>query len=247
MRFCGLIVVCWLVPLFAIADKLELRVEEGDIDVAQRTIFFTLSTAAKSAEIEVFSPEGELLHAGHATYDHPAPYARLPISWPDLGDRGENFRIELKVTDTKQRWVTFQVIRFYLEIPHKEVEFESGKWAIPKAQESKLEQPLSLLKDAASKYADLMNVGLYVAGHTDTVGKAADNQRLSERRAHAIAKHFISRGLTNMPIFVRGFGEGALAVQTPDNVDEPRNRRALYIISSFVPALKGPGSFKRVQ
>ena len=134
------------------------------------------------------------------------------------------------------------MIRFYIEVPHEEVEFESGKWTIPKEQEAKLEKPLSLLKEAQAKYAELMNVSLYVAGHTDTVGKAKDNQRLSERRAQAIADYFIAHGLTKMPIFVRGFG--ALAVKTADNVAEPRNRRALYIVSSFVPALEGPGQFK---
>lgn len=231
----------------AAAEKLELRIGAEDIDVAGRTIYFTLGTAARLAEIEVFSPEGALLHSGRASYDDAKPGERLSVSWPDLGKQGESFRIELKFTDSKDRWVTFQVIRFYLEVPHEEVEFESGKWDIPKPQEEKLHKPLALLKDAAAKYAKLMDVSLYVAGHTDTVGKDGDNQLLSERRAQAIADYFSKNGLTGMPIFVRGFGEGALAVQTKDNVPEAKNRRALYIVSSFTPALAGPGEWKRVR
>jgi hypothetical protein len=46
---------------------------------------------------------------------------------------------------------------------------------------------------------------------------------------------------------VRGFGEGALAVKTPDNTPEQRNRRAQYIVSSFAPPLAGPGSWRRIQ
>jgi len=41
--------------------------------------------------------------------------------------------------------------------------------------------------------------------------------------------------------------EGALAVATKDNTPEARNRRALYIVSSFAPALAGPGEFRRVR
>ena len=67
---------------------------------------------------------------------------------------------------------------------------------------------------------------------------------LSERRAKAIADYFIAHGLTKIPIFVRGFGEGALAVKTADNIPEAKNRRAVYIISSFTPVLQGPGQFK---
>lgn len=231
----------------ASAAPLALRIGESDIDVAHRTIYFELATAADSADIEVYSPEGELLHVGQATYDEAKPHQRLSVSWPDLGAKGENFRIELKFTDTKGNWVTFQVIRFYLEVPHEEVEFESAKWSIPSEQEGKLKTPLELLKDAAAKYAKLMDVSLYVAGYTDTVGATSDNQALSERRAQAIADYFVKHGLTGMPIYVRGFGEGALAVQTADNVPEAKNRRALYIVSSFMPVLQGPGQFKRVR
>jgi outer membrane protein OmpA-like peptidoglycan-associated protein len=253
MGRCCALLSCLLVPSLVAAEaagkpgKLELRIGEDDIDVEGRTIHFTLGTVAESAEIEVFSPDGELLHAGRETYEAPAPGTRLAIGWPDLGAKGENFRIELKLTDDKERWVGFQVIRFYVEVPHEEVEFESAKWAIPLDQQPKLEKPLALLKEAAEKYAQLMDVALYVAGHTDTVGKTADNQLLSERRARAIADWFVSHGLTKLPIYVRGFGEGALAVKTADNVAEAKNRRALYIVSSFVPQLTGPGTFKRIR
>jgi outer membrane protein OmpA-like peptidoglycan-associated protein len=240
-----IIATCLLFAALAHAQNPALRIAEKDIDVAGRTIYFTLGSVAREAQIQVFSPEGALLYSGKQTYDDPAPGTRLAISWPDLGDKGQNFRIELKFTDNASRWITYQVIRFYVEIPHEEVEFESGKWNIPKDQEAKLQKPLALLKDAAAKYSKLMNVSLYVAGYTDTVGSPADNQRLSERRARSIADYFGKNGV-KLPIFVRGFGEGALAVKTADNVPEARNRRALYIVSSFTPALEGPGQFKQI-
>lgn len=227
--------------------RLKLTLSENDVDVQNRTIHFTLGTVAASAEVQVFSPEGELLHVGDREYDAPAPGTRLSISWPDLGEKGENFRLELKVTDAKGYWIGSQVIYFYLEIPHEDVAFATAKWDISKKEEPKLVQPLALLKEAVRKYAKLMDVKLYVAGHTDTVGKSRDNQVLSEKRAQSIANYFSTHGLSGIPIFVRGFGEGAPAVKTPDNTPEPRNRRAQYIISSFTPSVAGPGSWRRVR
>jgi outer membrane protein OmpA-like peptidoglycan-associated protein len=198
-------------------------------------------------DYELFSPEGAQLHAGTEEFPRAAPGELLSVRWPDLGKRAENFRMELKFTAANGSWVTFQIIRFYIVVPHEEVAFDSGKWEIKADQQAKLVKPLALLQEAASKYGSLMNVALYVAGHTDTVGSAADNRRLSERRAQAIAQWFVAHGLRGMPIHVRGFGEGALAVQTPDNTPEQRNRRAQYIVSSFAPQLAGPGSWRRIQ
>jgi outer membrane protein OmpA-like peptidoglycan-associated protein len=201
----------------------------------------------QSVDYEMFSPEGAKLHVGHEDFPHAAPGQPLALTWPELGKKAENFRMELKFNAANGSWVTFQIIRFYIEVPHEEVEFDSGKWDVKPDQQSKLDTPLKLLKEAASKYSTLMNVSLYVAGHTDTVGQASDNQRLSERRAQAIAQWLIAHGLRGLSIHVRGFGEGALAVQTPDNTPDPRNRRAQYIVSSFAPPLTGPGSWRRIQ
>jgi hypothetical protein len=66
-------------------------------------------------------------------------------------------------------------------------------------------------------------------GHTDTVGSAADNRKLSLARARAIAAWYHERGLP-LPLAYAGFGEDALKVKTPDNTDEAANRRADYIV-----------------
>jgi outer membrane protein OmpA-like peptidoglycan-associated protein len=227
---------------------LRLEIKDSDIDLAARTLRFRLTGGAvQRVDYEMFSPEGAQLHAGKEEFPRAAPGQALSVSWPDLGKKAENFRMELKFTAANGSWVTFQIIRFYIEVPHEEVEFDSGKSDVKADQQAKLEKPLGLLKEAASKYSALMNVSLYVAGHTDTVGGASDNQRLSERRAQAIAQWFTAHGLRGLSIHVRGFGEGALAVKTPDNTPEQRNRRAQYIVSSFAPPLAGPGSWRRIQ
>src|SRR5690606_9664914 len=71
---------------------------------------------------------------------------------------------------------------------------------------------------------------LFISGYTDTVGKPADNQKLSEARARAIAERFYEKGVWS-EIYYVGMGEKGLKVQTPDSFDEEQNRRAVYVIS----------------
>ncbi|MGK2953670.1 MAG: TolC family outer membrane protein [Thiobacillus sp.] len=64
-----------------------------------------------------------------------------------------------------------------------------------------------------------------VIGHTDTVDKTDYNQDLGQKRADAMTKHLRELGLTNVTFVVESHGEQNLLVPTPDETDEPRNRR----------------------
>ncbi|MGM0585175.1 MAG: OmpA family protein [Pseudomonadota bacterium] len=86
--------------------------------------------------------------------------------------------------------------------------------------------------DMLASYSDPL---VSIVGHTDTVGSVAYNQRLSERRATAVERAIRSRASTEGVgignITKAGRSENELAVETGDNVREPRNRRATIAIS----------------
>jgi len=69
-----------------------------------------------------------------------------------------------------------------------------------------------------------------VVGHTDTVGDTLGNDRLSAQRAERMKGHLVEIGIPAERIRVAGRGERELLVATPDNVDEPRNRRVEIIV-----------------
>lgn len=71
-----------------------------------------------------------------------------------------------------------------------------------------------------------------VNGYTDTVGRKAHNQKLSEARAQAVASELASNGVDAARIKPQGFGETELAVATPDSVYEAKNRRVVVRIAS---------------
>jgi outer membrane protein len=65
-----------------------------------------------------------------------------------------------------------------------------------------------------------------VTGHTDTVGSAAYNQKLSERRADAVRRELVADGIPSGEITISGVGKTGLLVPTADGVREAQNRRA---------------------
>ena len=84
----------------------------------------------------------------------------------------------------------------------------------------------AVLQDAAKYATDGHATKEVVVGHTDTSGGVAYNLRLSERRAKATADGLVSLGVPQGSLDVSWVGKTDLAVQTPDGVKEPLNRRS---------------------
>jgi adhesin transport system outer membrane protein len=66
---------------------------------------------------------------------------------------------------------------------------------------------------------------VWLVGHTDTVGSAKRNDALGLKRAQSIARQLKKLGLKDTALTVESFGERNPQVATPDETDEPRNRR----------------------
>jgi OmpA-OmpF porin, OOP family len=78
----------------------------------------------------------------------------------------------------------------------------------------------------ALKSSELASYRFRIEGHTDTVGAAAYNKALSERRAEAVVQYLTHRfGLQPERLEAVGLGETDLLVPTPPQTPEPRNRR----------------------
>ena len=87
------------------------------------------------------------------------------------------------------------------------------------------EQALAPLGRALSSAA-LAQYRFRIEGHTDTLGDAMINQRLSERRAEAVLGYLVQKhGVSPSRLESVGFGETTLLVPTADATSEPRNRR----------------------
>jgi OmpA-OmpF porin, OOP family len=84
---------------------------------------------------------------------------------------------------------------------------------------------MRIIQLAAQHYQAGGRVQIQVTGYTDTTGSAGYNQRLSERRANAVAAALERFGVARNDMVVSGRGMNDLRVPTPPGVREPQNRR----------------------
>lgn len=90
-------------------------------------------------------------------------------------------------------------------------------------------QTLNELGRALSSTA-LAGYKFRIEGHTDTVGTPEANRALSELRANAVVNYIVTHfGVERGRLQAVGMGEENLAVQTPPQTNEPRNRRVLVV------------------
>lgn len=101
--------------------------------------------------------------------------------------------------------------------------FQTGGTALSTESQASL----ALTLDEALKRS---GAELVVTGHTDTKGSVAANDALSLRRAQQVREMYIERGFPAARIEAVGRGERELAVPTPDETDEARNRRVVILV-----------------
>lgn len=213
---------------------ITMSLSKSKVDLTRRHLTFQLNQPAKSAELEVKGPRGVVLARAEESYGGAAPGTPLPISWPVVNETITS--IEITAHSTAGFWTGKVVTPWSVTIPHEDVAFETDRWKIRASEAPKIDQAIELIHKALREHGREFAVNLYVGGFTDTVGTKQHNRDLSQKRARAIAQYF-ARNKVPIPIFYRGFGEEALATNTPDNTDEPRNRRASYILSPQPPSL----------
>jgi hypothetical protein len=224
---------------FVRLDELILSFDKEDVDLDKRTMSFSINRPATKVELVIVGENKKTLKT--VTKDikgHPAK-KKIHIAYPDPG--ATILFMDLRIYDQTGGYKGVHLTPVSTSIPHDDVEFDSGKWDIRPGQEHKLKDTKKKLDEAIAKFRKAgvnLEFKLYIAGYTDTVGSKSSNQTLSNNRARAIAKWFIDHGVT-LDVYYQGFGESVLAKRTPDETDEPRNRRAVYVLATQTPGKSG--------
>lgn len=222
----------------AALDDLQVRLSQ-ETNLPAGRVVLTSNRPLKTAEVVVFAKGGaEVVNttlelasaAGEGT----------TVVWPATGP--DIRRVDLKLIDQFGLWTQLRAVSWYAEVNHDDVIFETGKWEVRPSETPKLDRAISAVNEELTRFREELgreaatDAALFVAGHTDTVGGDGDNGVLSEKRARAIAEYFRAQGL-KVPVYYHGAGEHGLAVETGDNVDEARNRRAVYVLSNAPPGV----------
>jgi outer membrane protein OmpA-like peptidoglycan-associated protein len=89
---------------------------------------------------------------------------------------------------------------------------------------------LPVLNDIRAEIARRTGPAVEVTGHTDTVGSADDNDRLSIERAEQVLNWLASQGFDRSIMSASGRGERDLKEPTVDNFASAANRRVEIIV-----------------
>jgi len=220
----------------AVQNPIQMRVTMEDLDLKANRVRVHLSQPINRLDLDVFGETGQAIGAATIANVNNTP---AEIQWEQ--SPGNIVRLKLTATGTSGMSTTLDLFPWSYKIPHEEVVFSTGSATINPSEVHKLQSAKSkidavLSRFEGSKLGFEIPMALYVAGYTDTVGNRVSNKVLSEKRAASLAGWFRAHGFP-YPVHYQGFGENAQAVVTKDEVDEPANRRALYVIAAETPPL----------
>ncbi|MFH1830492.1 MAG: OmpA family protein [Pseudomonadota bacterium] len=106
------------------------------------------------------------------------------------------------------------------------VHFDFDKYVVKPAGKKILDEDVALL--SKDKTLDIS-----IEGHCDIVGSDAYNQNLSERRANAVYKYFLTKGISADRMRTIGYGRTKPLVPNDTAANRAKNRRVeIHIIKA---------------
>ena len=103
--------------------------------------------------------------------------------------------------------------------------FDFNKSALKPAAKEQLDK-------FAAEMADMPETNINVYGHTDNVGTAAANKKVSEQRASSVAKYLNTKGIANERIVAEGLSFDFPVADNSTEAGRAQNRRVEIYISA---------------
>lgn len=138
----------------------------------------------------------------------------------------ENFNIaESQGFQEIERDILLKKVEVGTSIVLNNIFFDFDRASIRQESFSELERLTKLLND-------LSRIRIEISGHTDNIGSAAYNQRLSENRAKAVVDYLISQGISKDRLEYKGYGfEKPIATNDTEEGRQMNRRTEFKIIS----------------
>jgi outer membrane protein OmpA-like peptidoglycan-associated protein/tetratricopeptide (TPR) repeat protein len=131
----------------------------------------------------------------------------------------DNYPLSKKAPDSVyQKNIPLQPIEVNASIVLKNIFFDINKYTLNPESQVELDKVVQLLTGNPT-------VKILISGHTDNVGKPADNLALSNNRAKAVVDYLVNKGIAPQRLSFKGYGE--TIPLTGNNTEEGRaaNRR----------------------
>lgn len=137
----------------------------------------------------------------------------------------ENFPLSQEQGDTAFHIdIPLQPIEANAAIVLKNIFFETNQYTIKPESGAELNEVVQLMKDNPT-------LQIQINGHTDNVGKSAENKTLSENRAKAVTNYLIAKGIAPARLSSRGYGDTQPVADNATPEGRAKNRRTeLFVV-----------------
>jgi len=138
----------------------------------------------------------------------------------------DNYSLKNKAPDsTYEKNIPLQPIEANASVVLRNIFFDINKYELKPESQVELDKVVQLLQDNPT-------VKVQLEGHTDNVGSAADNLKLSENRAKAAVAYISSKGIDPKRLVSKGFGATRPIADNQTEEGRAQNRRTeLKVIS----------------
>jgi outer membrane protein OmpA-like peptidoglycan-associated protein len=119
--------------------------------------------------------------------------------------------------------IPLQAISVGANVVLKNIFFNSGKYDLLPESIVELEKLIGLMKENPS-------LKIQINGHTDNVGKDADNLILSEARAKSVIAYLIAKGILDTRLSFKGFGASVPIAKNDTDEGRAMNRRTEAVV-----------------
>ena len=121
--------------------------------------------------------------------------------------------------------IPLQPIEANAAIVLKNIFFDVNKFDLKSESQVELDKVIQLLQENPT-------VRIQIEGHTDNVGTAADNLKLSENRARSVVSYIAGKGIDAKRLIAKGFGATKPVAENNNEENRAANRRTeLKIVS----------------
>jgi outer membrane protein OmpA-like peptidoglycan-associated protein/tetratricopeptide (TPR) repeat protein len=131
----------------------------------------------------------------------------------------ENFSLSKHSTDSVyQKNIPLQPIEANASVVLNNIFFDVNKFDIKPESQVELDKIVQLLNDNPT-------VKIQISGHTDNVGKPAENLALSNNRAKTVVSYLINKRIASQRLSYKGFGETQPVADNKTDEGRAKNRR----------------------
>jgi len=138
----------------------------------------------------------------------------------------ENFPLSQKQPDSTYNIdIPLQPIEANAMVILKNIFFDVNKYDLKSESQVELDQVVQLMKENAT-------IKIEISGHTDNIGKPADNLKLSENRAKAVIAYLTAKGIDASRLSSKGIGDAKPIADNKTDQGRAKNRRTeLKVVS----------------